>query len=103
MPENSLFCRPEVDIPLLTSFISCLVTRPGICPPTLVNLPQGVVIREGSMFDFHGETFLVVRFYNTVDEAYCEILYTNNEDRRGVGLTFDTGKVLRLVSLKRGR
>ncbi len=55
------------------------------------------------MFDFHGETFLVIQFNDTVDEAYCKILYTNNEDRRGVGLTFDTGEVLRLVSLKRGR
>jgi hypothetical protein len=50
----------EVDIPLLTSFISCLLTHTGICPPKLVNLPWGVVIREGSMFDFHGETFLVI-------------------------------------------
>jgi hypothetical protein len=81
MTENSFFCRPEVDIESLTSFISCHVTRTGICPPKLVNLPRGVVICKGSKFDFDGETYLIIRFNKDDDEAYCEVLYTNDKNR----------------------
>jgi hypothetical protein len=62
MSKNSFFCRPEVNIDSITYFISCLVTRKDICPPKLVNLPRGIIIQEGSKFDFDGKTYLIIWF-----------------------------------------
>jgi hypothetical protein len=74
MSENYFYCRPEGDIASLTSFISCNVTHKDFCPPKLVKLPRGIVIHEGSKFDFEGETFLIIWFNDKDNKAYRKVM-----------------------------